>query len=365
MRKYFNKALFFQQWISFRFVMLGITLFWIYYSSAATKSELIASYGQLFYGNDSVLSNVSMGININFTMITYLVLISAIMIMLVMGINKYKKFIFYGGQPLTRSQFIVTNGIFTVIFSVVMVFIDYYIRMLNYLKNRKFYEVLEIDYFKIISIRALILIALILAIIAFFFLIQGLYSNGIVASLIGIGAVYYIPVFIRSMYQNLSYRFWPLKKFLEKILNYINLYYNPYEPDIGFNKFGRWYHEFTSFQFINYQHYLLIIVLIIITSILWIINFRIYDSIKAEKVGAVFHFSICEKIFKAAVAAFSVIITTVVLILIYQIYINITNGYMNDDFEKNILPIFNIISLFMIPVIYKLEGILIKKFVKN
>lgn len=365
MRKYFNKALFFQQWITFRFVILGAALFWMYYSSRVVRNELSNLYMQVYHGKDSSMYFGGIDTRINFSMFFYVVFISAIMVMLAMGVNKYKKFVFYDGQPITRKQFIGTNGIFTGIFSISMVFIDYYIRVLSYLKNRKFYEVIQMDYFKIISVRALILIALVLTIIAFFFLVQGLYSNAIVSSLLGIGTILYIPVFITVMNDSLSYRFWPLKKFLEKLMNYLNLNYNPQAPNIGFNKVAKWYYEFTSFQFINYQHYLLIIVLLIIMIILWVINFRVYDVIKTEKVGAVFHFDICERVFKIAIAIFSVVITTVVLILVYQIYRNITIGYIGKDFEKNVLPIFNIISLCMVPIIYKLEGKLIKRFIKR
>lgn len=365
MSKYFNKALFFQQWITYRFVMLGVSLIWIYYSSSVISDELSNFYSQVFNGKNSSMYFGGISLRLNFTMFIYLVLISAIMVMLTMGINKYKKFIFYGGQPITRSKFIGTNGIFTAAFSIVMVFIDYYIRLLQYLKNRKFYEVIEFDYLKIINVRALILIALLLAIIAFFFLIQGLYSNSIVSSILGIGAIFYIPVFIGGLNECLSYRFWPIKTFLQKVMRYLTPSYDIQAPAIGSNKFAKWYYEFTLLQDINYQHYLFIILLLIVASIIWSINFKIYNVIKTERVGAMFHFSICENVFKFAVAAFSLVITSVVLILIYQIYSNIAMGGRPNDFEENILPIFNIISVAMVPVVYKLEGKLIKRFVKN
>lgn len=362
MRNYFNKALFFQQWISLRFIIAGVTLFWIFYSSNMVRNELGYWYSQVIYGNGFILPGINFKISIS--LFYFLVIISAVMVMLIMGIGKYKKFIFYGGQPLTRNQLIGTNGIFVATFSIAMVLIDYYIRLLSFLKNRKFFEVIEVDYFKIINVRLLILIGLLLALTAFFFLIQGLYSNAVVSSLIGIGAIYYIPVLLTIINGTLSYRFWPIKKFFEKIMYYMNSYYDSAAPDIGFNKFGKWYTEFTSFKFINYQHYLLIVVLILITIILWIINFRIYNVIKIEKVGSIFHFNIGERVFKIAVAIFAGLIFTGLIIAIFSTLGVIYRYPEDNNFNKNILPILNIVSLILIPIIYKLEGKLIKRFVK-
>lgn len=362
MRNYFNKALLFQQWMTLRFPILGFVFLWVITCRSQTRNELGSLYRQVVSG---VLGKFSYGPTIDFTLISYAIIISLIAVMISLGRNKYNNFIFYGAQPITRKQFIGTKGIVISICAVVMILIDYYIRILSYLEHRNFYEAFKINYLSIISIRELILVSFTIAAIAFFFFIQGLYSNAIVSSLVGIGVIYYIPYLFNIIHETLSDRFTLIKYYLGRIIVYINTSYDSGLPITGANKFAKWYLEFTSFKFINYQHYLLVVILILISSILWILNFKIYNKIHVEKVGSIFHFNVCEKIFKSAIAIFGGLASPIVVMTFLFGFQDVYWGTEQYYFQQNVLAALNIVSLFIIPIIYKLEGKLIKRFVKN
>ncbi|MHC1682023.1 MAG: hypothetical protein AB6733_03595 [Clostridiaceae bacterium] len=363
MRNYFSRALLFQQWITFRFPIIGFVFLWVIICRSETRNELSSLYQLAIYSQG--FGEFGYGLSINSRLITYIIVFSAIIVMISMGRNKYNNFLFYGSQPITRKQFIATKGIFISVFAVAMMLIDYYVRVLNYLEHRNFYKAFNINYLSIVSIRTLIIIGFLLATIAFFFFIQGVYSNSIISSAIGVGAIFYIPSIFTIIHDSLSERFGVIKYYVYRISYYAELNYDSTLPDQGENKFAKWFSDFTYFKFINYQHYLLVLGLLLVTAALWIINLKIYNKIKIEKVGAIFHFRLSEKVLKVAMAIGLGLMSTVVIMFIIFGFGDVYWGTKQYYLRENVLAVLNILSLFTIPVIYKIEGKLLKRFVKN
>ncbi len=370
MKKYFNKAVLYEQW---RISKWFIIMWFLFVFSVLWNNITILNYMK------EKIIDYKIDLRVDFingdTYLVFIIGFVLIQVFLAFGFNKNINATFIISKPITKPQmfltklFVIVSSYFVAILGAILLHFLFTIPYIGVIKS------ITPDYYSYVLYNGLLSLAHVTLLSCFFMFLQTLYGNSKFAVVASLGTLLYVPILIGTLKVVLSEKLKYTKTFLENISTLVNG--TSYYRIINFNDYSKVrvslreiisptvYGKNYNLNDIKYT-----MIFIIAAAILSVILIKLITitarNMKLENAQNLFVYKNVGVVTKSALAfPFALVAPYAVIFIIFGIFEGIgIHFFPNLSIrESDIMALLlNIIGVFLIVPIYKLLGKLIKRF---